>query len=115
MPTFTINENAPILVDFKSGPGLQQTTRGITTPQEIVEKSEKAIESAMSTIRAMATRVNATIDAISDRPNKVEVEFSLKLDAEAGAVIASASTEASFNVKLTWERQSPRKPLPEMD
>jgi hypothetical protein len=56
----------------------------------------------MSTIRAMAERVTATINSISERPSTVEVDFGLKLTAAAGALVASASTEASFLVKLTW-------------
>jgi hypothetical protein len=50
-----------------------------------------------------------------ERPSKVEVDFGLVLTAEAGALVASASTAASFNVKLTWERQLPPATMPEID
>jgi hypothetical protein len=114
MPTFTIDEHAPILVEFKPAAGVVRTAIP-TSPADLAEQSRKALDAAMNTIHAMAERVNATIDAISDRPNKVEVEFGLKLDAQAGALVASASTEAGFNVKLTWERKEPSSALPEID
>lgn len=107
MPTFTIDENAPILVEFKSTTGVVRTA---ISPADLAAQSEKALQSAMNTIHAMARRVNDTISAIkiSERPTTVEVDFGLVLTAEAGAFVASASTAASFNVKLTWERREPK-------
>ncbi len=110
MPMFTIDENEPILVELTPGPGYRggETTRGLekvaSLPDEVVERSEKALASAMNAIHNMARRVKTTIDAISDRPDTVEVTFGLKLTAGAGALIASAETEASINVKLGWKK-----------
>ena len=42
----------------------------------------------------------------ADAPECVEVEFSVKFAGQAGAFIASASTEAQFRVKLTWKGKS---------
>jgi hypothetical protein len=41
-----------------------------------------------------------------DAPEGVEVEFGLKFAGQAGAFIASASTEAQFRVKLAWKGKS---------
>ena len=82
-----------------------------TSPADIAAQSEKAIASAMSTIHAVAQRVTATINSISERPSTVEVDFGLKLTANAGALVASASTEASFIVKLTWKHEEPKPAL----
>lgn len=114
MSTFTIDENIPILVEFAPAPGVVRTALP-TSPAELAEQSEKAIESAMSTIVAMSRRVTATINSISERPSTVEVDFGLKLTAGAGALVASASTEASFIVKLTWAREEPKPARAEMD
>jgi hypothetical protein len=102
MPTFTIDEHAPILVEFAPAPGVVRTA---LSPADLAEQSSKALDSAMNTIHAVAQRVTATINSISERPSTVEVDFGLKLTAAAGALVASASTEASFIVKLTWERK----------
>lgn len=102
MSLFTIDEGAPILVELTPRPGVQQVS---LSPANIAEQSAKALDSAMNTIHHMARRVSATIDALVDRPTQVEVEFGLKLEAEAGAFISKAGVEASLNVKLTWERK----------
>jgi len=40
---------------------------------------------------------------IADAPEGVEVEFGVKFAGQAGAFIASASTEAQFRVKVVWQ------------
>jgi hypothetical protein len=105
------NEGTTILVEFEP---IRQTgvrEAAIRGPREIqeklAEKSARALDSAMGTIQSMAHRVTETVREIkvTERPDKVSVEFGLKLDAEAGAYIAKASTEAGFKVTLSWERE----------
>jgi hypothetical protein len=60
------------------------------------------VNQAMSTIRSMAERVRGTVAQMSVRPDSVEVEFGIKFDAEAGAVIAKTGIEAAVTVKLAW-------------
>jgi hypothetical protein len=43
---------------------------------------------------------------LSQRPDQVEVEFSLKASANAGFVVASGSLEANYTVKLIWKSAS---------
>ena len=115
MPTFTIDENAPILVEFKPAAGTVMRTA--LTPQDLAAQSEKVLQSAMNTIYAMVRRVNDTISQIkiAERPSTVEIDFALKVTAEASAIIAQTSTEASFSVKLTWVRLPEKPVLPAMD
>ncbi|HNT76131.1 MAG TPA: CU044_2847 family protein [Anaerolineae bacterium] len=94
----------PVLVEFAPQAGVRQVGIDLTDPKALAEKSAHALNVAMGTIRAMAERVTATIDGISDKPTEVSVEFGLKLDAEAGAYIAKASAEAGFTVTLTWKK-----------
>jgi hypothetical protein len=53
----------------------------------------------------MAERALSTIDDLANYPSQVELEFGVKLDAEAGALIARTETEASISAKLVWERK----------
>ena len=104
------DEGTPILVEFDTmrQTGVRQVSRGPgRIPEELAEKSARALDSAMGTIRAMAHRVTETVKDIklAERPDEVTIEFGLKLDAEAGAYIAKAGTEAGFSVTLTWERK----------
>ncbi|MEE8389393.1 MAG: CU044_2847 family protein [Anaerolineae bacterium] len=103
---FTIDTGEDeILVEFAPRPGVRQVSLAIG-PQELAGKSARALDKAMSTIRQMAHRVTEAVRSIEvvDRPTKVELEFGIKLDAEAGAYIAKVSTEAGFKVVLTWKR-----------
>ena len=101
MSTFTINEDTPILVEFAPRPGVRQVS---LSPDDLAEKSAQALDRAMDTIRQMAQRVSALRVTLPDEFTQVELEFGLKLEAEAGALISKVGAEASINVTLTWER-----------
>ena len=98
-----------ILVDLSSASGI----RGVARPSaaDLAEKSAELVEKAMCTIRGMAKKVVETVESIkvSERPTKVEVEFGIKLDAEAGALLSKVSAETSMNVTLTWEHKDAAK------
>ena len=89
-----------ILVDFPPRPGVVKVS---TSPEDMAERSARAVDRAMQTIREMAERVTATVRGIAEKPQQVEVAFGLKLDAEVGALIAKTGVEASINVKITWK------------
>jgi hypothetical protein len=93
-----------ILVDFEMS-GVRGVARFST--EDLVERSKAAVETAMFTMRLMAARAVETIKKIkvSERPDKVEMEFGLKLDAEAGALVAKAGAEAAIKVTMTWENK----------
>ena len=96
-----------ILVDFRStsASGLLPVSRGVKEIyEESVENSKRAIDRAMDTMRGMARKTMATIKdiPITERPNSISVTFGIKLDAEAGAMVAKAGVEASINVTMTW-------------
>ena len=97
-----------ILVDFKGFGGSVGQVRSLS-PEEItkqlVEQSQRAVNGAMGTIRLMANRTIATLDTMANKPSQVEVEFAIKLDAKAGALLASAGAEGSLKVKLVWNRE----------
>jgi hypothetical protein len=103
MQPFMVDESAPILVEFTPKPGMENVS---LSPQDLVEKSARALDSAMNAIHNMAGRVNATVESLVERPTHLEVEFGLKLEGESGALIAKAGVEASIKVKLIWDRQS---------
>jgi hypothetical protein len=71
--------------------------------EEITEQAQDAFNQAMKAARVSAERFVRMFKHLSEKPSKVEVEFGLKLDAEAGAVVAKASTGAHYKVTLCWE------------
>ncbi len=105
MSMVTPDENAPILVEWTPRPGRQP----VSQLSDAIGRGEEALRSAMDTVHKVAQQVAATISDLAGHPqqrtlNKVEVEFGLKLDAEAGAFIAKAGVESSITVKMTWKR-----------
>jgi hypothetical protein len=112
---FNIDENAPLLVELEAAGGVQPVAIVRMTPERLEEltgKSQKALDSAMSAVTNMARRVKATLTELpaSELPDKIELGFGLKLNAEAGAYIAKSGVEAAIDVKLVWERAE--RPLP---
>ena len=94
-----------VLVEFPDRPGVHEASLWDVRSENLQEKSEEALQRAMVTIENMAGRVAALKDSISENFKEVQVEFGVKLDVEAGALIAKTGVEATINVTLTWERE----------
>ncbi|MCP4426896.1 MAG: hypothetical protein GY803_20600 [Chloroflexi bacterium] len=93
-----------IFVDFPDQTGLVQASLGDNVA-EWLGKSNEALDKAMATIVGMAHRAAQLRDRIPDEFTQAEIEFGVKLDYEAGALLAKAGAEGSISVKLTWERK----------
>ncbi len=90
-----------VLVDFPPKAGLKEVS---LSPKDLAERSAAALDSAMDSIKQMAERISTTTERLAHRPNEVEVEFGLKLDAAGGALVARAGVEAHLVVTLRWTR-----------
>ena len=44
------------------------------------------------------------LTSLAEPPDELAIEFGVKLNAETGAVIAKAATEANFTINLKWTR-----------
>ena len=100
-----------ILIEWPHAPGgIQRAARG-DKAEMMKQQSQKALNLAMGTIRAMAYRVAKTVNALEDRarPDEAEVEFGITLDAESGALLAKASVGAQIKVKLKWTVVQPER------
>jgi hypothetical protein len=97
-------EDVSILVDYPDQYGLVQASRGDNMDQWI-EKSKASLDKAMSTIAVMAQRAGQLREQIPDEFTQAEIEFGVKLDFEAGALLTKAGAEGSISVKLVWERK----------
>ena len=50
----------------------------------------------------MTRSVVEKLRSIGNRPDEIEISFGVKLSTTAGAVIASATAEANFDVTMRW-------------
>lgn len=59
---------------------------------------------ALSPIRQVANDVLQQLQEMAKSPEEVSIEFGLKLNFEAGAVITKASTEGNLKVSIKWKK-----------
>jgi len=71
-------------------------------PPELATKSVQALGQAMGTIQTLANRTTETINKLPNKPSAFELEFSIKIDAEAGAIVSKMSNEGNLKVRLVW-------------
>lgn len=81
-------------------PGIERAAR----VDEVVVKARASLESAMEQVRAVANATLGKVQDLAQQPEQVEVEFGVRFNAEAGAVIARTQAEGHLQVRLTWTR-----------
>ncbi|MFC4529451.1 CU044_2847 family protein [Sphaerisporangium dianthi] len=79
-------------------PGVRRASRTGDT----IDAAVDSLQHALQPIREAAEAALETFR--KSGPDEVEIELGVKLNAEAGAVIAKSSVEGHLNVKLTWRR-----------
>jgi hypothetical protein len=90
-----------VQVEIEEEAGLP-VTRGLH-PADMVETVANSFEAALGAIKPAAVAMASVFRNMVDAPDVVEVEFGVKFAGQAGAFIASASTEAQFRVKMVWQ------------
>jgi hypothetical protein len=73
-------------------------------PADMLARASQTFEEALDKIKPAASVLVAKLHGLSDPPDEMAVQFGLKLNAEAGAVVAAAGAEANYTVTLTWKR-----------
>ncbi len=79
--------------------GIERAGRG-----DQIIKAKERFGDALEQIKPVAQMVFSKLAGLS--ADEIGVEFGIKLGAKAGAIIASADTEANFTVSLTWKREN---------
>ena len=101
---FPLDAGGNVLIEVEEEGG-SPLTRGLH-PSEVVETVSATFEAALEAIKPAAVAVASKFRNFADAPEGIEVEFGLKFAGQAGAFIASVSTEAQFRVKLAWKGKS---------
>ncbi|WP_433327913.1 CU044_2847 family protein [Spirillospora sp. CA-294931] len=92
-------DRGPVIVEVD---GNEPGFRAVSRPGEVVQDAKTRFEDALVNVRAAAETALSTLRDSSLNPDTVELEFGVKLNAAAGAVIAKTSVEGHLKVKLTW-------------
>ena len=69
-----------------------------------VLQARKRLDEALQAARPALRAVLETLRELS--PDEHVVEFGIKLNAEAGVVLAKTTAEGHFTLKLTWRRDT---------
>jgi len=99
--SFPLEAGGNVLIEVEEESGAT-VTRALH-PRDVVETVSNTFDAAIEAIKPAAVAVASKFRNFADAPEGVEVEFGLKFAGQAGAFIASASTEAQFRVKVVWK------------
>jgi hypothetical protein len=77
---------------------------------QLAERAHDTLEAAIDKITPAALSVMQRIRNLAIKPDEISLQFGVKISAEAGAFIASAASEANFQVALKWTKATPSKP-----
>lgn len=69
---------------------------------DTLAKAKETLEDALDKVLPVTKSVVEKLRSIGNKPDEIEVAFGVKLTTTAGAVIASATAEANFDVTLRW-------------
>ena len=67
----------------------------------VTRRISSSFDEAMKTIVTLGKALLKGAKSVD--PTETTVEFGLKIDAEAGAIVAKTTTGAQFTIKLTWK------------
>ena len=87
----------------KSSTGFGRVTPGSAAG----EAAREAYTQVLDTIRACANGMIETVQNLDAAPSSASIDFAIKIDAEAGALVAKRMGEAQFKVSLSWQQAKP--------
>jgi hypothetical protein len=80
---------------------------------DVIRSATTSFDGALANVRTAAAVALANFRDMDVRPDEIQLEFGLKLNAQAGAVIAKTSLDGHLQVTLTWRRTEPPGPPPD--
>lgn len=101
---FALTDDEVIIVEVDATTSGRSQMRGVNQPQAIVEKATVSFDQALNKLKPAASAIISKLRELAESPDEISVEFGIKLNAAAGAVVASASVEANYVVKLLWKQ-----------
>lgn len=97
--TFTLSDDDNSEVVFE----VEEVLKG---PQHVsagtVDKAKKKFQEVIEDVVPLTKQIIESLSQASPSLDSIEVEMGIKISGEAGAVIAKASTEGNFVLKLKW-------------
>jgi hypothetical protein len=106
---FTLESGGSVVVEVGADePGVDRASRAGRT----VRDAGATFGAALTGVRGAAVAALETFRGLPHQPDEIAVEFGIRLNAEAGAVIARTGTEGHLQVTLTWKHEGASAPEP---
>lgn len=71
------------------------------------EAAKVAYDQTLETIRVCANGVIHTLQSLDTQPSAASIDFAIKIDPRAGALVAKSLGEGQFKVSLSWKQAEP--------
>lgn len=98
---FDLEGGGSLLVEVDADePGIERASR----TDDLAIRASQSLDAAMEGVRSAADMTLAKLHAMAEAPDEVEVQFGIRLNAQAGAVIAKTEAEGHLQVRVTWKR-----------
>jgi hypothetical protein len=78
----------------------------ISIRDELTHKAQQTFEAALERVKPVASAIMTKVRSLNEPADEVEVKFGLKMSAELGAIVASGTAEANYEITLKWKRDS---------
>ncbi|MCA1673012.1 MAG: hypothetical protein LC799_12725 [Actinobacteria bacterium] len=99
--SFSVDAENSVLVEVD----LDQPEVGpVSRTGDLIKSAATSFDGALAHVRKAASVALANFRDMDVRPDEVQVEFGVKLNAQAGAVIAKTGVDGHLKIKLTWRR-----------
>ncbi len=95
---FPLSQGGFVLVDVPVDPKVVRAG----TPADRVATATRSLQEVLEPIRNAADDTLTTLRELSSSPTRIEIQFGVRLTAEANAVLATAGAEATLQVTLVW-------------
>jgi hypothetical protein len=103
---FPLRDGGHVAIEAQDSESSGPVMRGSAT--ETIARAAHSFEDAINVIHPVASALVSKLRNLEQGAEAIDIKFGLKFSAEAGAVIASTSTEANIEIRVTWRRPSGR-------
>ncbi|MFB2768544.1 CU044_2847 family protein [Pelatocladus sp. BLCC-F211] len=101
---FPLEDGSYILVEVEQ-PESEDSIGRIGREEDILLKTEQTFETALERVKPIANTIINKLRSLNQPADEVQVKFGIKMSAEAGAIIASASVEGNYEITLKWNQK----------
>lgn len=90
------------IIDHEMEIGMEKVAK----KKETISKSKISFEAALDRIKPIANIVINKLREMEKSVDEIEVQFGLKMNAQAGVIFASTGLEANYTIKLKWSNKN---------